>query len=151
MKSDVLGVKSKTVRGKWKDQFRKLSELRDQIRASREGLVKDVKEEPPAFSLHTADAGTDNYDRDWALSILSQEQDALYEIEDAMRRIRKKTYGICEMTGKPISAARLKAIPWTRFSAEAELQLEEAGKFKRTHLGERRSVVEPELAEIESD
>jgi DnaK suppressor protein len=151
-KADVIGLKQKNIRGKWKDQYERLSVLRDRFLAKREALARDVKEEQPAYSLHTADAGTDNYDRDWALSMLSQEQNALYEIEEAMNRIRKGTYGICELTSKPISAARLAAIPWTRFSADAERELEETGKIKRTHLGERRSLLEePQMAEIEND
>lgn len=149
-KADVV-AREKSIRGKWKKQYQRLAELRERFISKREALVKDAREEQPAYSLHTADAGTDNYDRDWALSMLSQEQDALYEIEEAMNRIRKGTYGICELTGKPISAARLAAIPWTRFSAEAERDLEETGKIKRTHLGERRSVFEPEKVGTESE
>ena len=54
-------------------------------------------------------------------------------------------------TGKPISQARLTAIPWTRFSADAERELEETGKIKRTHLAERGSVLESESAETETE
>ncbi len=87
-----------------------------------------------------ADAGTDTYDRDWALGMLSSEQDAVYEIDQAIDRIRNGTYGICEMTGKPIEPGRLEAIPWTRFSLEAERELEQNGAAHRTRLGERGSV-----------
>ena len=52
--------------------------------------------------MHQADAGSDVYDRDFALSLLSQEQDALYEIDQALKRIELGTYGICEMSGKSI-------------------------------------------------
>jgi RNA polymerase-binding transcription factor DksA len=58
--------------------------------------------EASAFGMHQADAGSDAYDRDFALSLLSQEQDALYEIEEALKRVEAGTYGICEMSGKPI-------------------------------------------------
>ncbi|MGC3989400.1 MAG: hypothetical protein QM796_06925 [Chthoniobacteraceae bacterium] len=47
--------------------------------------------------MHQADAGSDAYDRDFALSLLSQEQDALYEIDEALKRIDHGTYGVCEM------------------------------------------------------
>ena len=50
--------------------------------------------------MHQADAGSDAYDRDFALSLLSQEQDALYEIDQALKRIELGTYGVCEMSGK---------------------------------------------------
>lgn len=87
-----------------------------------------------------ADAGTDTYDRDFALGVLSLEQDAVYQIEQAMDRIRNGTYGVCELTGKKIEEERLSAIPWTRFSAAAERQLETEGKRKRARLGEREPV-----------
>jgi RNA polymerase-binding transcription factor DksA len=87
-----------------------------------------------------ADAGTDSYDRDLALSMLSHQQNAVYEIQEALNRIRDGTYGVCEMTGKKIPAERLEAIPWTRFTAEAERMLEKRGEFQRAQLGPRESV-----------
>ncbi len=83
-----------------------------------------------------ADAGTDTFDRDWALSMLSLEQNAVYEIEEALDRIHLGTYGTCELTGKPIEPDRLDAIPWTRFTAEGEREVERNGLDKRAHLGE---------------
>jgi hypothetical protein len=70
------------------------------------GLAKESAEEMANYSLHMADSGTDNFDRDFALSLLSSDQDAIYEIEEALKRIEKNTYGICELTGKPIPKAR---------------------------------------------
>jgi RNA polymerase-binding transcription factor DksA len=87
-----------------------------------------------------ADAATDTYDRDLALGMLSSEQDALYQIDEALDRIRAGTYGVCELTGKPIEAARLEAVPWTRFSAAAEKQMEPESELKRTRLGASESV-----------
>jgi RNA polymerase-binding transcription factor DksA len=59
-----------------------------------------------------------------ALSLISSEQNALFEIDRAIRRIREGTYGICEATGKPIPADRLEAVPWTRFARDVEEKLE---------------------------
>ena len=73
----------------------------DTIRSRAEGS------EASAFGMHTADAGSDAYDRDFALSLLSKEQDALYEIDEALKRLDSGTYGICEMCSKPIPQARL--------------------------------------------
>src|SRR6266436_5872450 len=78
--------------------------------------------EASAFGMHQADAGSDAYDRDFALSLLSQEQDALYEIDQALKRIELGTYGKCEMSGKPIPHARLEAIPFARFTVECQSQ-----------------------------
>src|SRR5438105_6511616 len=49
-----------------------------------------------------------------ALSRLSVEQDALFEVEEALKRILIGTHGFCEETGKPIPAEHLKAVPWAR-------------------------------------
>jgi RNA polymerase-binding transcription factor DksA len=81
--------------------------------------------------MHQADAGSDAYDRDFALSLLSQEQDALDEIEEALKRVDAGTYGICEMSGKPIPHARLEAIPFARFTVECQTQIEKRKKAMR--------------------
>jgi DnaK suppressor protein len=115
----------------------KLLQLRDAMVDSMAGVAKDnlrsraEGSEASAFGMHQADAGSDAYDRDFALSLLSQEQDALYEIDQALKRIELGTYGICEMSGKPISHARLEAIPFARFTVECQSQLEKQNKASR--------------------
>lgn len=128
------------VPGKWMKHYRHLIQLRNYMLNRQGDLVKDASEEQPAYSFHMADAGTDSFDRDFALSCASSEQDAVYEIEEALMRILRGTYGICELTGKPIELKRLEAIPWTRFSAVAEKQLENDGQIRRTRLGPRKPV-----------
>ena len=81
-----------------------------------------------------ADAGSDAYDRDFALSLLSQEQDALYEIEEALKRIDLGAYGVCEMSGKPINHARLEALPFARYTVECQSQIEKQGKVTRARV-----------------
>jgi RNA polymerase-binding transcription factor DksA len=120
--------------------------LRDYLLRRQGDLTKDALEEQPSYSTHMADAGTDNYDRDFALGMLSSEQDARYEIEQAIDRIRNGAYGKCELTGKPIEPERLEAIPWTRFSARAEKQLEQEGALKRASLGPRDTVAKGQPA-----
>jgi RNA polymerase-binding transcription factor DksA len=141
--ADVIGDASppnEHVPAKWKTQYRRLEKMRNFLLARQGDLVKDASEEQPAFSLHMADAGTDSFDRDLTLSRLSSEQDAVYEIDEAMMRIRQGTYGICELTGKPIEPKRLEAIPWTRFSASAEKQLEKDGELRRSRLAPREAI-----------
>src|SRR5262245_44745794 len=99
------------------------------------GLAKESAQEISGYSLHMADSGTDNFDRDFALSLLSSDQDAVYEIEEALKRIERNTYGICELTGKHIPKQRLAAIPWTRFTVEAQAQLEREGALRQRKLG----------------
>ena len=78
-----------------------------------------------AFGMHQADAGSDAYDRDFALNLLSQEQDALHEIEEALDRVDNGTYGICEGSGEPIPRLRLEAMPFARCTVEFQERLDE--------------------------
>ena len=118
-------------------QKSKLLQLRDSLLDSMMGVSRDTLRsraegsEASAFGMHQADAGSDAYDRDFALSLLSQEQDALYEIEEALKRVDAGTYGVCEMSGKPIPHARLEAIPFARFTVECQTQIEKQKKAMR--------------------
>ncbi len=140
---DILG-EARPARGavpaKWRVHYRRLTELRDHFVQQQRELTRDANEEKPSFSTHQADAGTDAYDRDLALGVLSSDQDALYQIEQALSRIRQGTYGTCELTGRPIEPGRLEAVPWARFSIDAERQFEREGKRKRAGLGRRETV-----------
>lgn len=128
------------VKPEWAKYYEHLLELRERLLAQMSGLAKESAEEMTNYSLHMADSGTDNFDRDFALSLLSSDQDAIYEIEEALKRIEKDTYGICELTGKPIPRNRLDAIPWTRFTVEAQSQLEREGALRQRRLGQLGSV-----------
>jgi len=86
------------------------------------------------YSMHMADQGTDNFDREFALNLVSSEQDIIYEIDEALRRIEAKTYGICEATEEPIEKARLEAIPYTRLSLAAQAETEK-GRTKYRPFG----------------
>jgi hypothetical protein len=63
-------------------------------------------------------------------------------VEEALKRILNRTYGLCEETGKPLPVERLKAVPWARFAREVEARLENEGAVKRPHLGALGSVRE---------
>jgi len=118
-------------------QKEKLLQLRDAMVDSMAGVAQGTLRsraegsEASAFGMHQADAGSDAYDRDFALSLLSQEQDALYEIDEALKRIELGTYGKCEMSGKPIPRARLEAIPFARFTVECQSRLEKQSRASR--------------------
>lgn len=116
-------------------QKQRLLDLRDELVDSMSGMTRDTIRNAPEGSeasgsgQHQGDAGSDAYDRDFALSVLAKEQDALYEIEQALRRIQNGTYGICEISGKKIPTARLEAIPFARLTVECQAQWEkEYGK-----------------------
>jgi DnaK suppressor protein len=139
------------VKPQWAKYYQHLIDLRDRLAAQMNGLAEETTQELPSYSLHMADSGTDNFDRDFALSLLSSDQDAIYEIEEALKRIEKNTYGVCELTGKTIPKARLEAIPWTRFTVEAQAQLERDGALRSRRLGSLGTVDNAGSAEVESD
>ena len=139
------------VKPEWERLYRVLLDLRERLMNQMSGLAKESAEEITSYSLHMADSGTDNFDRDFALSLLSSDQDAIYEIEEALKRIEKGTYGICELTGKPIPRTRLEAIPWTRFTVEAQSQLEKEGALRQRRLGTLGTVDTVGVAEVEEE
>ena len=117
---------------KFRRYYRLLLDLRIHVLTAlgehtEETLLKSAKDDSgdlSGYGQHMADAGTDTFDRDFALSLVSNEQEALSEIEAAIKRIHAGTYGICESTQKPIAKERLLAVPFTRYSAEAKKQVE---------------------------
>ena len=78
--------------------------------------------------LHMADIGTDTFDQDLAIGMAETERELLREIDEALDRVVAKTYGVCQLTGKPIPKARLDAKPWAKYTIEAARQLEKLGR-----------------------
>jgi RNA polymerase-binding protein DksA len=101
---------------RWRWHYRALMRLNGRLLAERDlhrgGILSEGNEEP-------IDRATDETERNILFSELRMEDDAIAEIEAALERIRRGTYGTCETTGRPISADRLHAIPWTRYCREA--------------------------------
>lgn len=152
--ADILGFnprKTKTapifsdkdVPEKLKRYHKLLVDLRSHLtedieRHSEETLKRSAKDDAgdlSAYGQHMADAGTDTFDRDFALSMVASEQEALAEIDAAIKRINEGTYGICEITQKPIAKERLLAVPFTRYSAEAQKNIERNRLRSRTQAG----------------
>jgi len=133
----------KDVPEKFKRYYKLLIDLRTSLtegieRHSEETLKRSSKDDAgdlSAYGQHMADAGTDTFDRDFALSMVASEQEALSEIDAAIKRIHDGSYGICEITQKPIAKERLLAVPFTRYSAEAQKDLERNRHRSRTQAG----------------
>ena len=151
MAKPMAAADPKKIKAEWQKYYARLIELREQLLNQMNGLAKDSAQEMAGYSLHMADTGTDNFDSDFALSLLSSDQDAVYEIEEALKRIEKKTYGVCELTGKPIPRARLEAIPWTRFTVDAQAQLEKEGALRQRRLGALGTIDNAGVTEVETE
>jgi len=147
--TDILGFNPKeTKKSPWKEYdeslvprkfmpyFRNLLALREHVKQgldlhAQDTLKRSSKEDSgdlSGYSQHIADAGTDTFDRDFALSLVSNEQDLLYEIDEAIQRIFQGEYGVCEITGESINRERLMAVPFTRFSLEGQREYEKTHK-----------------------
>jgi RNA polymerase-binding transcription factor DksA len=143
---DVLGENSLAVRAsapvpaKWRWHHNVLLSLQSRLQERGGRLQRAAAEPLEPHSLDEADSATDEFDHDLALTQLAAERDALYEVTEALARIRDGSYGICEETGKKIPAARLEAIPWTRFTREVEARLEKEREVGLARLGKPRTV-----------
>lgn len=76
--------------------------------------------------LHMADLGTENYDQEFTLSLIANEQATLDQIQEAIQRIDRGGYGECDECGNAIARARLQALPYTRYCIECARRLENA-------------------------
>jgi RNA polymerase-binding transcription factor DksA len=131
-KASPLVENDEDIPEKFRRFYRLLIDLRNHVTGqldqhTEETLKRSAKEDAgdlSSYGQHMADAGTDTFDRDFALSLVSNEQEALSEIEAAIQRIKIGTYGMCEITGKPIAKERLLAVPFARNSAEAQKEIE---------------------------
>jgi RNA polymerase-binding transcription factor DksA len=74
--------------------------------------------------LHMADLGTDNYDQEFTLGLIENEQGTLELVVEALRRMEKGTFGQCVECGEPISKPRLQAIPYARHCIACARKLE---------------------------
>jgi RNA polymerase-binding transcription factor DksA len=81
--------------------------------------------------VNIEEEGTDAFERQLALDLASSEQDSLYEIDEALRRIEQGTYGICEQCGCKIEKPRLKALPFVRTCVGCQSQIERANAARR--------------------
>jgi len=113
-----------------KKQRKRLLTMQDELMDAMYGVQQETLRNGPSSGeasvsgTHLGDAGSDAYDRDFALNLLSQEQDALQEIQAALERITEGIYGICGISGKKIPQARLEAMPIARLTVECQSQWE---------------------------
>ena len=144
--ADILGrastatPSSERVPAQWRWHYRVLLSLQGRLLRECGELRHAVAEPLEPHSMNEADSATDEFDHDLALTQLSAEQDALYEVNEALKRILNGSYGICEETGEAIPAARLRAVPWTRFTREIEERLEKKGIVHGARLNKADTV-----------
>jgi len=120
-----------------------LEEFREMLLSARERIthqVNTLKGESLTRDdeVNPVEDGTDAFDRQFGLLLASSENEALFEIEEALRRIDEGTYGICEACGEKIEPARLRALPFARKCVKCQSEEERRkGQFHRPLMLER--------------
>ncbi|MBU0715161.1 MAG: TraR/DksA family transcriptional regulator [Verrucomicrobia bacterium] len=113
----------------------KLLRLRERITGQINFLAADNlsrTQKDAEVDFRSEEQGTDNFDRDFALNRVSLEQDVVFEIDEALNRIKIGTYGACESCGGPIEKARIIALPYSRMCVGCQSKLETGRKKFRS-------------------
>ncbi len=115
------------------DRYKKLLiKKRDRIfsglnHITKESLLKSQKEasgDLSSYSFHMADQATDSYDRELSMNLATGEQEILYEIDEALKRIEEQSYGVCLECDKKIPSKRLTAVPYAKYCIECQSKIE---------------------------
>ncbi len=113
-----------------------LEHYKKKLLAMKEEILRDISQikgtansvddhtSDSGHALHMADVATDTYDKEFSLGLASNDSEILKKIDEALKRIENGTYGFCLATGKPISKARLEAIPYAEYCLEYQQELE---------------------------
>ncbi len=80
-----------------------------------------------AYGIHMAEQGTDAMEREKVFLFIQRDEKYLMEINLAIQRMKKGTYGICRVTGDLIDVTRLKAVPTTTISYKAKIAIKNNG------------------------
>jgi len=108
-KKIILKIKEKVV-----GDIKHISE--DTLKKSQKDASGDIS----GYTYHMADVATDTYDREFSLGLASNEQKALYELDDALKRIEEGSFGICEECKCVMTKTRLKAVPYARLCVKCQ-------------------------------
>ncbi|MBI2438289.1 MAG: TraR/DksA C4-type zinc finger protein [Lentisphaerae bacterium] len=134
--SGVVGKRSKHLSAdKKRELHEKLMRLRERFTGQINFLATDNLSRTPKdieVDFRSEEQGTDNFDRDSALNRVSLEQDIIFEIDEALNRIKLGTFGLCIACNGPIEKARLDALPYSRMCIECQSHSEAGRKKVRT-------------------
>lgn len=104
--------------------IKKMEEAEEELNTLQRTLRESMENssDESAYSYHMADAGTDAQEREKTYMLFNRTRKFIKYLDDALKRIDNKTYGVCKVTGKKISKGRLEAVPHTQLSIEAKLK-----------------------------
>ncbi len=107
-----------------KERDNVVEEMERQENMSLSKSQRDFAGDLSGYAFHMADAGTDTYDREFAGNLVTAEQKILFEIDEALRRMKDRTYGICRKCEKSIRKPRLQIVPYARLCTKCKEKME---------------------------
>jgi DnaK suppressor protein len=107
----------------------RLQGIREGIQREQDDAISDAGNELSSFDQHPGDSGTETFEMEKNVSLLEQVDDELLEVEGAVQRLERGTYGTCQVCGRAIGDERLEAMPATRFCVEDQAKAEREGGF----------------------
>ena len=107
----------------------RLQGIRDGIQREQDEAVSETGGELSSFDQHPGDSGTETFEMEKNVSLLEQVDDELLEVEAAVQRLKRGSYGTCQACGRPIGEERLEAMPAARFCVEDQAKAERQGGF----------------------
>jgi RNA polymerase-binding transcription factor DksA len=126
MSTDTASKTTAKIPSKWIWHYRMLMALRTRLAGEWTEHMKEsafpLDREPMEFT----ETASDISEHEVLAAEVALEEGLLHEVDAALLRLREGTFGICEISGKPIPTDRLRALPWTRFTREAAEQREKA-------------------------
>ena len=119
-KKDLAGFKKLILKRKQEilDDIKHISD--DTLKKSQKEASGDIS----GYTYHMADVATDAYDREFSLSLASNERELLYEFDDALKKIDEGAFGICEGCKTLVTKIRLKAVPYARLCVKCQKKKE---------------------------
>ncbi len=119
------------------NQFKKsLLKLKEKIMGDLKQITKDTLDKSQkdaagdlsGYTYHMADVASDTFEREFSLGLASNEQKLLYQIDEALKRIESREYGICVICEGRITKERLKAVPYTQYCISCQTKQEKKEK-----------------------
>ena len=110
------------------------TKLADEIKTiAREASIspREASGDLSAYTVHMADMAADTYDRELSMNLVTGEQELLYQIDDALKRLDDGSFGICQQCSQPITMSRLKAVPYASMCINCQRTKEQQHKSKR--------------------
>ncbi len=118
-----------------------LLEMKNQLLREIQERIKQETEGSKDEGRDTYDLASDERDREISFILNAREREKLTAIEEALQRIKDKTYGMCEGGGDncegEIRLGRLKILPFTRLCVKCQEDMEKENKLQKKFEDER--------------